>query len=179
MAPPRHDEPGRPEEKHELGVDLGVKSKVYHGPVKKLTVSKLAEQVGTSPDALRYYERIGLLPPADRSSSGYRLYGAEAVERVSFVKRAQRLGLRLDDIRELLDIRERGLCPCGHTRQMLEKRVNQLDEELRVMARLRDDISQMLEGQPRAGKMNWQCGDELLQIRPGCSSSSTTKGGER
>ncbi|HUP70182.1 MAG TPA: MerR family DNA-binding transcriptional regulator [Acidimicrobiales bacterium] len=46
----------------------------------KLTVSKVAEQVGTSTDTLRYYERIGLLPVADRSPSGYRLYDAEAVE---------------------------------------------------------------------------------------------------
>lgn len=140
-----------------------------------LTVSKLAEQVGTSTDTLRYYERIGLMPVADRSPSGYRMYGAEAVDTVHFIKRAQRLGLRLEDIRELLQIREGGLCPCGHTRGLLERRVDQLDEEMRAMAGLRDDIRQMLDGQPGAGKVNWQCSNELLQIR---SSPRRTKGGE-
>lgn len=150
-------------------------SKVYPGSVTTLTVSKLAEQVGTSTDTLRYYERIGLLPVADRSPSGYRLYGGEAVDTVNFIKRSQRLGLRLEDIRELLQIKERGLCPCGHTRRLLEGRVEQLDDEMRAMAGLRDDIRQMLDGRPGAGNVNWQCSDELLQIR---SSPRRTKGGE-
>lgn len=150
-------------------------SKVYPAPVTKLTVSKLAEQVGTSTDTLRYYERIGLLPMAERSPSGYRLYAGEAVETVNFIKRAQRLGLRLEDIRELLQIRERGLCPCGHTRQLLERRVEHLEDEMRAMAMLRDDIRQMLDGQPGAGNVSWQCSKELLQIT---SSPRRTKGGE-
>ena len=63
--------------------------------MSQLTVSKLAEEAGTSPDTVRYYERIGLLPETERSASGYRLYGDEAVERLRFIKRAQRFGLRL------------------------------------------------------------------------------------
>ena len=56
----------------------------------QLTVSRLAEEAGTSSDTVRYYERIGLLPETERSASGYRLYGPEAVERLRFIKRAQR-----------------------------------------------------------------------------------------
>jgi DNA-binding transcriptional MerR regulator len=69
-----------------------------------LTVSKLADQVGMTPDALRYYERTGLLPKPERTASGYRLYDGETADRLRFIKGAQRLGLRLREIRELLEV---------------------------------------------------------------------------
>lgn len=129
-------------------LDLGADSKVYRWTVSELTVSRLAGLVGISGDAVRYYERIGLLPEPDRSPAGYRLYDDDAVERLRFVKRAQRFGLRLEDIGELLDIRERGLCPCGHTRELLERRLASLDEEMAALATLRHDIEQMLDDLP-------------------------------
>jgi DNA-binding transcriptional MerR regulator len=135
--------------------------------MSQLTVSKLAEQAGTSADTVRYYERIGLLPEAERSASGYRLYGDEAVERLRFIKRAQRFGLRLEAIGELLDVRRRGLCPCGHTRKLLEHRVAELDEELSSLARLRDDIASMIDELPDASPAgaDWHCTADLMQIR--------------
>ena len=136
--------------------------------MSQLTVSKLAEQAGTSADTVRYYERIGLLPETERSPSGYRLYGDEAVERLRFIKQAQRFGLRLEAIGELLDVRRRGLCPCGHTRRMLEERVAELDEEMSSLARLRADIATMIEEIPESVTpgADWQCSSELIQIRP-------------
>lgn len=116
----------------------------------RLTVSKLAERAGTSPDTLRYYERIGLLPEPDRSPSGYRLYDGAMAELVGFIKRAQRFGLRLEEIRELVEVRERGLCPCGHTRLLLERRLADLDNEMTALARLRGDITDMLDELPPA-----------------------------
>lgn len=113
-----------------------------------MTVSRLGARAGASPDTVRYYERIGLLPPADRSSSGYRLYGEDTVERVLFIKRAQRFGLRLEEIAELLDVRDQGLCPCGSTRRLLEAKVTKLDEEMDALRQLREDIQQMLEELP-------------------------------
>ncbi len=76
------------------------------------TISELGREVGVKPDTIRYYERAGLLPSPDRNSSGYRVYGDEDLQRLRFVRGAQRLGLRLRDIRELLAIRDRGACPC-------------------------------------------------------------------
>lgn len=135
-----------------------------------LTVSKLAGRVGTSADTVRYYERIGLLPEPERSSAGYRLYGDEAIERVRFIKRAQRFGLRLEDIGGLIEVRERGMCPCGGTRRLLEARLAQLDDEMASLARLRADICTMLdepaiEGAGRSG-CGPLCGTGLLQIQP-------------
>ena len=132
--------------------------------MSQLTVSKLAEGAGISADSVRYYERIGLLPEPDRSPSGYRLYDHDALERVRFIKRAQRFGLRLEEIGELLDIRERGLCPCGHTRDLLVRRVAQLDEEIASLGRLREDVQQMLDELPEGDGPAWRCASELLQI---------------
>ena len=133
-----------------------------------LTVSKLADRVGTSADTVRYYERIGLLPETERSASGYRLYGDEAVERLQFIKRAQRFGLRLEAIGDLLQVRERGLCPCGHTRRLLQERLAELDEEMFSLARLRDDIQSMIGQSMPAGELEgWQCNSGLMQIGSG------------
>jgi DNA-binding transcriptional MerR regulator len=146
--------------------------------MSQLTVSKLAEEAGTSADTVRYYERIGLLPEAERSASGYRLYDDEAVERLRFIKRAQRFGLRLEAIAELLDVRRRGLCPCGHTRRLLEDRVAELNEELASLTRLRDDVAGMIDElpEPPSGG-DWQCASDLLQIRsaPPVQDRSTRK----
>ena len=150
--------------------------------VSPLTVSKLASQVGTSSDTLRYYERIGLLPEPARSPAGYRLYDDDAIERVRFIKRAQRFGLRLEEIGELLSIRERGMCPCGRTRRMLEARVAELSEEMNALRRLRDDIQRMVdEHLPAGGNDGWQCGSDLIQLgkRSDRTNSTYENKGER
>ncbi len=145
--------------------------------MSQLTVSKLASQVGTSTDTLRYYERIGLLPEPDRSPAGYRLYGHDAADRVRFIKRAQRFGLRLEEIGELLQIREQGLCPCGRSKRLLEERVAELSEEMAALQRLRDDIQQMLdEHLPAADGDGWQCGSSLIHIG---RRSNTERGNHR
>lgn len=142
--------------------------------VSPLTVSKLAEEVGTSSDTVRYYERIGLLPAPERSPAGYRLYDNDAVERVRFIKRAKRFGLRLEEVGELLAISERGMCPCGSTRRMLEDRVAELTKEMAALGRLRDDIQNMVnDNLSSAGDEGWQCGSALIQVG---RRSNETKG---
>ncbi len=134
--------------------------------MSQLTVSQLAGEVGTSPDTLRYYERIGLLPEPDRSATGYRLYGDDAVQRLRLIKHAQRFGLRLEEVGELLQIREQGLCPCGHTRTLLERRVAELDEQIAALTALREDIGTLLDEPDSTDRdAGGQCaGSGLLQI---------------
>ncbi len=64
-----------------------------------LKIGEVAAQTGLSVDALRYYERLGLLPRAARTPSGYRLYDRRVIERVDFIKRAHRVGFTLEEIR--------------------------------------------------------------------------------
>jgi DNA-binding transcriptional MerR regulator len=104
------------------------------------TISAQAAAVGLSADTLRYYERLGLMPPPPRTSAGYRLYGEEAADRLSFISGAKRMGLRLADIKELLDILDRGQCPCGHTKDLVERRLDEVDAEIRQLSAVRAQL---------------------------------------
>ena len=108
------------------------------------TISAVASDSGVSPDTLRYYERLGLLAPPERTATGYRRYAPSAAQRVRFIKGAKRMGLRLREVKELLDIRDRGACPCGHTRDLLEQRLDQVGEEIRHLHALRRELRTML-----------------------------------
>ncbi len=115
-----------------------------------LRVGELAHEVGVAPDTIRYYERIGLLPPPSRTSSGYRKYGVEAIDRMGFIQGAQRLGLTLSDVRDLLAVPDAGTCPCEPAEQLLRRRLDELDVELARLTALRADMLRMAEKLPSA-----------------------------
>jgi DNA-binding transcriptional MerR regulator len=108
-----------------------------------LTVSMLAERTGTSADTIRYYERLGLLPPPARTPAGYRHYDDAVADRVRFIKGAQRFGLRLREIGELLAVRDRGGCPCGHAGALVRRRIDQIDAEIARLADLREELARL------------------------------------
>jgi DNA-binding transcriptional MerR regulator len=81
-----------------------------------------------------------LLPEPDRLGSGYRDYGDGDVDRLRFVKTAQRLGLSLSEIAEILELRERGERPCDYVLAVLERLVADLDRRLAEMAELRQEL---------------------------------------
>ena len=75
--------------------------------VKSLTIGRLAREVGVNLETVRYYERRGLLPKPPRSTSGYRLFPAEAARRLRFIRRAQELGFSLASTAKSADVRRR------------------------------------------------------------------------
>ncbi|MCH7475284.1 MAG: MerR family transcriptional regulator, partial [Gemmatimonadetes bacterium] len=81
-----------------------------------MRIGELAQRVGLTTDAIRYYERLGLLAPVKRTQSRYRDYGPEASDDLEFIKKAQSLGLKLTEIREVLEIASGGQPPCEHVR---------------------------------------------------------------
>lgn len=81
-----------------------------------LPVGQIAGRAQVDAWTVRFYEKEGLLPKAKRSLSGYRLYEPEIAERILFIKKAQHLGLKLDEIKEILELSDRSRCPCGHVR---------------------------------------------------------------
>jgi DNA-binding transcriptional MerR regulator len=110
------------------------------------TVSQLAAAVGSSADTLRYYEKVGLLPEPRRTPSGYRQYDDDARDRLAFIRGAQRLGLTLADVRDLLAVRDTGDCPCEPAEQHLTKRLAEVDAEITRLEALRDQMQAMLTG---------------------------------
>jgi len=65
-------------------------------------IGEVAEMAGITPDAIRYYERLGVLPRAPRTAGGLRMYGDNVLPRVRFIQQAQALGLTLKDVKELV-----------------------------------------------------------------------------
>jgi DNA-binding transcriptional MerR regulator len=148
-------------------VDLGPYSKVY--PWAVLTVSKLAKAAGVRPDTVRFYEREGLLPPAQRTAAGYRMYGQDMVRRLRFIRGSQRFGLRLREIRGLLEVLDKGLCPCGHASDLLDSRVAEMDRQIAELRELRRDLVRLREevGPGKCVPGVWPCEQEFVQAGGG------------
>ena len=87
-----------------------------------MRIGELARRCGVAPTALRYYEQVGLLPEAERTPSGYRSYGDEAVDRIAFIRSAQAVGLTLAEVREVLGVRDAGEAPCRVVTEMIDRR---------------------------------------------------------
>ncbi|RMH16659.1 MAG: heavy metal-responsive transcriptional regulator [Gemmatimonadetes bacterium] len=121
-----------------------------------MRIGELAARAGVSPDAIRYYEREGVLPPPRRSSSGYRQYDSGAVERVRFIRKAKALGLRLSEVREVFEIASGGRAPCTHVRTLLEGHLRDVEARMRELRSLRTTLRRTLEqldqAPPSAGR---------------------------
>ncbi len=109
-----------------------------------IRIGELAQRAGTSPDTLRYYERVGLLPRAPRTPAGYRLYDSSVAERIAFIRKAQALGLALDEIREVLRIAAAGTPPCEHVRDALQRRLQDVDARIGELESLRATLRRAL-----------------------------------
>lgn len=108
-----------------------------------MRIGDLAQAAGTTTKTLRFYEDEGLLPRAERTPAGYRDYDPEAVARVDFIHRGQAAGLALAQIRQILDIRDRGQAPCEHVRGLLDTRLADLDVQISQLVALRETITQL------------------------------------
>lgn len=107
----------------------------------RLRIGEVAARSGLSRDALRYYERLGLLPKPLRTSSGYRLYGTRVVDRLRFIKRAQSFGFTLDQIRQMLTLDTADPRTCSQVMKMIERKLEELDRQHREIRRLRRELS--------------------------------------
>jgi DNA-binding transcriptional MerR regulator len=110
-----------------------------------ITVGEAARRAGVSPKAVRLYETRGILPPAGRTEAGYRTYTERDVEILRFVRRARALGLRLEEIRRIIDLQRQGAQPCGTVIQLLEHHLEDINRTMRDLRALRKDLSRALE----------------------------------
>ncbi|MET8405353.1 heavy metal-responsive transcriptional regulator [Streptomyces sp900116325] len=125
-------------------------------------ISQLAERSGVPATTLRFYEDAGLLA-ADRTPAGYRVYGEAAVERLAFISSAKLLGLALEEIRELLEVREEGACVSVRSRMLLllSGRIAETDAriaELRAFSAHLAGVHAELSGPAPKGACGPDCG---------------------
>jgi DNA-binding transcriptional MerR regulator len=113
-----------------------------------LSVGQLASRAGVRADTIRYYERTGLLPRPRRTEGDHRRYGPADLDRLLFIRGAQRLGLRLAEIRDLLAVRDTGVCPCEPAEVLLRRHVDEIDREITRLTALRAQLTGMLTAMP-------------------------------
>lgn len=108
-----------------------------------LTIGKLAREAGVGIDTVRFYERAGLLPKAQRTPSGYRLYEPGDAHRLRFIRRAKALGFSLDEITELLQLNT-GKGTRASVRKLAQRRLDDLNQKLAEMTAIRDALSHLI-----------------------------------
>ena len=109
-----------------------------------LTIGKLARAAGVGIDTVRFYERAGLLPKAQRTASGYRLYEPDDADRLRFIRRAKGLGFSLDEIAELLQLNA-GKGTRASVRKLAQHRLDDLNQKLEEMTAIRDALSHLVK----------------------------------
>lgn len=106
-----------------------------------LTIGDVAKRAGVHVETLRYYERRGLVREPPRTPSNYRVYPAETVRRVRFIKRAQELGFSLEEINDLLSLRAAPKARCGDVRRRAEAKLDDIDQKMRDLRRMKKALS--------------------------------------
>jgi MerR family transcriptional regulator, copper efflux regulator len=122
-----------------------------------IRIGELAKQTQLSPDTLRHYERLGMLPCATRTPSGFRLYAADASRRVRTIQAALALGFKLREVAQLLQARAAGRPPCRAARRIAGERLEEVELELARLAQLRDVLRKVVA--------RWD--ERLLETEPG------------
>lgn len=107
-------------------------------------IGDLAAHAGVTPDTLRYYERLGLLPRPHRTRTGYRLYDGATAERIGFIHKAQALGLTLEEVREVLAVAESASPPCEHVRALLSRRLKEVQARIAELESLQRSLARAL-----------------------------------
>src|SRR6266571_544725 len=105
------------------------------------TVGALARLVGVSPDSIRHYERIGILPKAARSRAGYRCWPRRDVEYMKWVGPARRAGFTLRELARVFQMYRTGVAPCDTVRGLLEQKLRELDAEIARLVQFRQELS--------------------------------------
>lgn len=110
-----------------------------------LQIGRVSEQTGLSVDAIRFYEKQRLLERPPRTEGGFRLFHAEDIQRILFIRRAQQLGFSLLEIRELLVLQRDDGEACSHVRDLLRAKVGSVHEKIRELGILEQQLTKSLQ----------------------------------
>lgn len=109
-----------------------------------MTIGDVAKEAKVHIETLRYYERRGLLTSPPRSTSNYRLYAADTVRRVRFIKGAQELGFSLKEILELLSLRAEPNTRCEDIRERAEAKIENLEAKIRSLRAMKQALTKLV-----------------------------------
>ncbi len=109
-----------------------------------LSRGELARRTGCNIETIRYYERIGLLPPPPRTAGGHRVYGRALLKRLNFIRRSRELGFRLEEIRGLLALVDRGDYTCAEVREITAEHLERVRARIADLAKIEAALSDMV-----------------------------------
>lgn len=109
-------------------------------------IGAIAKESGVPIKTIRYYEEVGLLQSTGRTEGGFRLFSSDTVSRLSFIKRAQSLGLSLLEIKEFLDIHDQGNSPCYRVKVKLTNKITDIDRQIQQLQILKQELVSLLSG---------------------------------
>jgi len=112
---------------------------------EQYTISQLAKAAEIPTTTVRYYERIGLVEPEDRSQGNYRLYRDESLRKVNFIKAAQSIGFKLDDVKALLATPVSTAASCRDVQSLIEKRLSEVSQRLKDLRHVQRVLKSSLE----------------------------------
>jgi len=112
--------------------------------VKRFFIGDIAKKFGLNPRTIRYYETIGILPKATRTESGYRVYSDETIKRLEFILKAKTIGLKLDEIREILLLHEKGEAPCECTKGFIRTKIIEIEDKITNLTELKEKLAELL-----------------------------------
>jgi len=115
------------------------------GETASLKIGEVASRAGVGVETLRFYERSGLLDRPARTVGGYRLYGADALKTLEFIKRAQSLGFTLEEIKRIIAESRAGHRPCAEVRETVRRRLAELDQQMAQIRRYRNALAATLK----------------------------------
>lgn len=121
---------------------LGVREDGMDTASARLAIGALSKRTGSKVETIRYYERVGLLPPPGRSAGGYRLFETGHLKRLTFVRRARALGFSIDEVRKLLDLADHRQRPCIEARALAAAHLDDVRAkiaDLHAMERILED----------------------------------------
>ncbi|OYD94683.1 heavy metal-responsive transcriptional regulator [Nostoc sp. 'Peltigera membranacea cyanobiont' 210A] len=113
---------------------------------KLLLIGQVTDLTGIPIRTIRYYESLGLINSLRRTEGGFRQFSLDVLTRLAFIKRAQNLGLSLEEIGNILQVYDQGLTPCGEIKEKLEEKVLQIDRQIDQLLTLRSEIKGLLSG---------------------------------
>lgn len=111
---------------------------------KLFLIGEVKDISGIPIRTIRYYESLGLIESSERTRGGFRLFSAEVFTRLSFIKRAQGLGLSLQEISEILQVYDAGKPPCDDIQQKLEQKIGDINKQIDNLLKLRNELQGLM-----------------------------------
>jgi Cu(I)-responsive transcriptional regulator len=109
-----------------------------------MRIGELAKATGTKAETIRYYEREGILPAADRTDSNYRDYSDNHLAALTFVRRARQLGFSMAQVRELLALSDRADKPCQKVDELVREQLEEVEQKIVDLSSLRNELRLLL-----------------------------------